>query len=141
STRSGGRAVSRDLVLATMVLVLCGAGAWLASWLPGAKQAGDRCERSGRRLEVAAWRRIWLTLLPAGIALATLFGWALQEPGVTDERLLPTAAFVAVPIGMLWLRCAVRACLALCSPRETPPIATVGLLRPKVIVTEDVRGT
>src|ERR1044071_5786870 len=126
--------MSRDLVLATMVLVLCGAAAWLASWLPGAMQAGDRCARSGRRMEADAWRRIWLTMLPAGVALATLSGWALQEPGETDERLLPAAAFVAIPIGVLWLRCALRACLALRSPREAPPIATVGLLTPKVIV-------
>lgn len=133
--------MSRDLVLATMVLVLCGAGAWLASWLPGAKPAGDRCELSGRELEARAWRRIWWTLLPAGIALATMSGWALQEPGETDERLLPAAAFIAVPIGLLWLRCGLRACLALRSPGETPPIATVGLLRPKIIVAEDVRGT
>jgi hypothetical protein len=137
--RSGGLAVSRDLVLATMVLVLCGAGAWLASWVPGARQPGDRYEPSGRQLEAGSWRRIWLPLLPAGIALATMFGWALQEPGVTDEHLLPTTVFVAVPIGLLWLRCALRAGLALRGVRETPPIATVGLLRPRVVVAEGLR--
>ena len=133
--------MSRDLVLATMVLVLGGAGAWLASWVAGARQPGDGGELSGRQLEARAWRRIWLTLLPAGIALATMFGWALQEPGVSDERLLPTAAVIAVPVGLLWLRCALRACLALRRPRDTPPIATIGLLRPKVVLAEDLRTT
>jgi hypothetical protein len=133
--------VSRELVLATMVLVLCGAGAWLASWIPAARAPGDRCELSGRQLEARSWRRIWLTLLPAGIALAMMFGWALQEPGMTDELLLPTASLIVVPIGLLWLRCAVRACVALRRPRELPPIATVGLLRPRVLVAEDLRGT
>jgi BlaR1 peptidase M56 len=137
--RSGGLAVSRELVLATMVVVLCGAGAWLASWVPAASEPGDR-ERSGRQLEARSWRRIWWTLLPAGIALATMFGWALQEPSVTDELLRPTAALVAVPIGLVWLRCAVRACVALRRPRELPPLATVGLLRPRVVVGEDLRG-
>lgn len=132
--------MSRELVLATMVIVLCGAGAWLASWVPAASEA-DRRELSGRRLEARSWRRIWLTLLPAGIALATMFGWALQEPGVTDERLLPTAVPVVVPIGLLWLRCAVRACVAVLRPREMPPIATMGLWRPRVVVAEDLRGT
>jgi len=70
-----------------------------------------------------------------------MFGWALQEPGVTDELLLPTAALIVVPIGLLWLRCAVRACLALRRPREMPPIATVGLLRPRIVVAEDLHGT
>jgi hypothetical protein len=138
--RSGGRAVSRELVLATMVLVLCGAGAWLASWVPAASEPSDRRELSGRQLEARSWRRIWLTLLPAGIALATMFGWALQEPGVTDELLLPTAALIVAPLGLLWLRCAMRACVALRRPREMPPIATVGLVRPRVVVAEDLRG-
>lgn len=133
--------MSRELVLATMVLVLCGAGAWLASWIPAARAPRDRRELSGRQLEARSWRRIWLTLLPAGIALATMFGWALQEPGVTDELLLPTASLIVVPLGLLWLRCAVRACVALRRPRELPPIATVGLLRPRVLVAEDLRGT
>jgi BlaR1 peptidase M56 len=137
--RSGGLAVSRELVLATMVVVLCGAGAWLASWVPAASEPGDR-ERSGRQLEARSWRRIWWTLLPAGIALATMFGWALQEPSVTDELLLPTAALIAAPIGLVWLRCAVRACVALRRPRDLPPLATVGLLRPRVVVGEDLRG-
>jgi hypothetical protein len=132
--------VSRELVLATMVLVLCGAGAWLASWIPAAREAGDHRALSGRELEARSWRRLWRTMLPAGIALATMSGWALQEPGVTDELLLPTAALVVLPIALLWLRCALRACLALHRPRAMPPIATIGLVRPRIVVTEDLRG-
>jgi BlaR1 peptidase M56 len=132
--------VSRELVLATMVLVLCGAGAWLASWIPAGREPGDRRASSGRRLEARAWRRIWLTLLPAGVALATMFGWALQEPGVTDELLRPTAALVVAPLGLLWLRCALRACVALRRPRELPPISTVGLWRPRVVAAEELDG-
>jgi BlaR1 peptidase M56 len=131
--------VSRELVLATMVVVLGGAGAWLASWVPAASEPGERA-LGGRQLEAVSWRRIWLTLLPAGIALATMLGWALQEPSMTDELLLPTAALVVVPIGLVWLRCAVRACVALRRPREMPPLATVGLVRPRVVVAEDLRG-
>jgi len=131
--------VSRELVLATMVVVLCGAGAWLASWVPAAREPGDR-ERSGRQLEARSWRRIGWTLLPAGVALATLFGWALQEPSVTDELLRPTAALVVLPIGLLWLRCAVRACVALRRPRDLPPLATFGVLRPRVVVAGELPG-
>jgi len=133
--------VSRELVLATMVLVLCGAGAWLASWVPAASEPGALRELSGRQLEARSWRRIWLTLVPAGIALATMLGWALQEPGVTDERLLPTAVVIVTPIGLLWLRCALRAWLAVLRPREMPPIATVGLWRPRVVVARDLHET
>ena len=131
--------MSREIVLATMVLVLCGAGAWLASWVPAAREAGERRELSGRRLEAGSWRRIWLTLLPAAIALATMVGWVLQEPDMTDELLRPTAAFVAIPVGLVWLRCALRAGVALRRARVAPPIATVGLLRPRIVIAEDVR--
>ena len=132
--------MDRDLVLATMVLVLCGAGAWLTSWVPTAREPGDRRDRSGRQLEARSWRRIWLTVLPAAVALAAMCGWALQEPSVTDEPLLPTAALVVIPFGLLWLRCAVRACLALRRPRELPPIATVGLLRPTIVIADRLDG-
>lgn len=121
-----------------MVLVLCGAGAWLASWVPTG-EASDRGDLSGRQLEARAWRRIWLTLVPAGLAFATMFGWALQEPGITDERLLPTAVVAVTPIGLLWLRCAMRACVAAFA-RELPPIGTVGLWRPRVVVADDLHA-
>ena len=133
--------MDRDLVLAAMVLVLCGAGAWLTSWVPTASEPGDRRDLSGRQLEARAWRRIWLTVLPAAAALAAMFGWAWQEPSVTDEPLLPTAALVVIPFGLLWVRCAVRACLALRRPRELPPISTVGLLRPRVVVADQLEAT
>jgi hypothetical protein len=135
---SGDLAVSRDLVLAIMVLVFCGAGAWIASWLPAARERLAIHAVSGRQLEAQSSRAIWMTMLPAAIALATMCGWALQEPCVTDEPLSPAAALVAAPLALLWLRCAVRACLALRRPRELPPIATVGLLRPRVVVAKSV---
>ncbi|HVZ72715.1 MAG TPA: M56 family metallopeptidase [Polyangia bacterium] len=128
--------MSRELVLTTMVLVLCGAAAWIASWAPLAARVDE--SSSGRALEARAWRDIWLTMLPAAIALATMLGWAIQEPGVTDEPVSPIAALVAAPIALLWLRCAVRAVLALRRPRAWPPLATVGLLRPRVVVAGEV---
>jgi beta-lactamase regulating signal transducer with metallopeptidase domain len=70
-----------------------------------------------------------------------MVGWAWQEPSVTDELLLPTAALVATPLGLLWLRCALRACVALRRPRELPPISTMGLWRPRIVVAEDLDST
>ena len=132
--------MSRNLVLATMVLVLCGAATWLAGWLPAGRRDQGDAGASARQLEARAWRRIWLTLLPAGIALATMFGWALQEPGVTDEPLLPIAALFAIPIGLLCLRSAFRAWRALRRPHDMPAIATVGLLKPQILVADGVDG-
>ena len=130
--------MSRDLVLATLAFVLGGAGVWLTSWVPGLLEASEDARVGGRRLERRCWRRLWLPALPAATALATLFGWALQEPSVTDERLLPFVALVVVPLGLLWLRCAWRAAAALRAPRPMPMVATLGLLRPRVVVAEDL---
>jgi hypothetical protein len=127
--------MSRDLVFATMALVLCGAVLSLTSWIPGRRAAAGRLDVSGRQLERQAWRRIWLPTLPAAIVLATLFGWAVQEPSLTDEPLRPLVVVVAVPLGLLWLRCGVRAWLSLRRPRVLPAVATLGLLRPTIVVS------
>jgi hypothetical protein len=113
--------VSRDFVLAALVLIVCGALAWAPGLLPAA----------ARRSERATWRRLWGPLLPAAAALALLVGWALQEPSTTDELLRPVAALAALPAALVWARAAWRASRALCA-RVDAPAAVVGLLRPRV---------
>jgi len=132
--------VSRDLVVATMVLVLCGGAAWLASWIP-ARRAAARNDVSAREIERRLWRRLWLPLLPSALALATMLGWRLQEPSVTDEPLRLVAALVALPLGLVWMRALARACVALARPHQMPPIATVGVFRPRIVCSEDLSDT
>lgn len=131
--------MNRDVVLATLALVLGGAGLSLSSWLPP-RAAPTSAEIGGLTLERRAWRRVWLPLVPAALALATLIGWALQEPGETDELLRPFAAVLAVPISLVWARAALRAVLALRRPRTLPPFATLGLVRPRLVVGPGVEG-
>jgi hypothetical protein len=128
--------VSRDVVLATMVLVVCGAGVWLMGLVRAPHERQDDAGFGGLELERRSWRRLCLPMLPAAIVLATLFGWALQEPSVTDEPLRPLAMYLAVPFGLLWLRCAVRACLSLRRPRLMPMVATAGLIRPTILLAD-----
>lgn len=113
--------MSRDLVLAGLVLIVCGA----LAWAPGLLPAG------ARRSERASWWRLWGPLLPAATALALLVGWALQEPSTTDELLRPVAALAALPVAFVWARAAWRAARALAAPVDAPA-AVVGLLRPRV---------
>jgi Zn-dependent protease with chaperone function len=115
--------VSRDLVLAALVLIVCGALAWAPGLLPA---AAGRSER-------AAWWRLWGPMLPAAAALALLVGWALQEPSTTDELLRPVAAVAALPVAFVWARAAWRAARAL-TARVRAPAAVVGLLRPRVAI-------
>jgi Zn-dependent protease with chaperone function len=113
--------VSRDLVLAGLVLIVCGALAWAPGLLPATSGRSER----------ATWWRLWGPLLPAATALALLVGWALQEPSTTDELLRPAAALAALPVALVWARATWRAVRAL-SARVDAPAAVVGLLRPRV---------
>jgi hypothetical protein len=129
--------VNRDVVVALLALVLGGAGLWLSGSLPlPAGPAGGAV--GGATLERRAWWRLWGPMLPAALALATLAGWALQEPGETDELLSPVVGLLALPIALVWLRAAARAVLALRRPRVAPPIATFGIVRPRIAIAAGV---
>jgi beta-lactamase regulating signal transducer with metallopeptidase domain len=83
---------------------------------------------------------LWLPAFPAAIAFATLIGWRLQEPDRTDELLRPAGILFALPFALIWLRALARAIRALRRPRIMPPAATVGLLRPRVVIDERLHG-
>ena len=127
--------MNRDLVLAMLAFVLLGVGPWIAGWLQPSRPASEGAGESGRELERRYWRRLWTPALLPGIAVAILFGWRLQEPPVTDEPLTPSVVLFAIPAGLFWLRCLWRAFLASRRPIMPPPIATMGLLRPSVVVS------
>ncbi len=130
--------MSRDLVLGTLVLGLCGSVTWLAGFALG-HDPEARPEESGRAAERRRWRRLWLPLVPAAACLAALTGWAIQEPCSTDELLRPLALVGVAPLALGWLRAAVRAARALAPPRIAPVAATFGLFRPRVVVGAALR--
>jgi hypothetical protein len=117
--------VSREVVLSALVLIGCGALAWLAGRLPAA--GGPRAER-------VAWWRLWAPLVPAAVALALFVGWALQEPDQADERLLPMALGFALPLALVWTRALIRAARSATDRGAGLPAAVVGLVRPRVIL-------
>lgn len=122
--------MSRDLVLGATILIVCGALAWLPGLLPTAGPSAT----SGEARERAAWRRLWIPLLPAAAAFALFLGWALQEPSETDEVLSPMTIALVLPLAVVWLRAALRAGRALADRGAGVPAAAVGLLRPRVVL-------
>jgi hypothetical protein len=122
--------VNRDLVLAAIVLIVCGALAWLPGLLPAAGLAAASSEARER----AGWRRLWVPLLPAAAALALFVGWAFQEPSQTDELLSPATAALALPLAVVWMRATARAIRSLLDRGAGVPAAVVGLLRPRIVI-------
>ena len=132
--------MSRNLVFAALVLGLCGSAIWVAGWVGGLASSADGPRgESGRAAERRSWRRVWSPLVPATVALAALCGWTIQEPRLTDELLRPGALLGLIPLALIWLRAAFRAARALVPPRVAPVAATVGLLRPRVVVDTGLR--
>jgi BlaR1 peptidase M56 len=127
--------VSRDLVVASLVLVFLAVGVALAGWIPPAGRAASGSSQSGWDLERSRWRSLWAPALVPAIAIATTFGWRLQEPPVTDEPLTRVVLLFVIPAAVIAVRALWRAFLACRRPLVPPPIATMGLLRPRIVVS------
>jgi hypothetical protein len=121
--------MDRELILATLVCVLCGPALWAVAWLPSRLPA----LASARDLEGRAWRRLWRAILPAAMVLAFLIGWALQEPEAAEPA-GPVLLAVAAAVAVVWSRAIMRAVRsARHRPRDVVAM-TVGLWRPKVSI-------
>jgi hypothetical protein len=124
--------MDRELVLATLVGLLCG---------PALLAAGAIAVRlppvvAARELERRAWRRVWLPLWPPALVLAFLVGWAVQEPE-SSEGAGPALLAVAAVFGLIALRAAVRAVRALRRPRGAVAM-TAGLWRPRAFIAPEL---
>jgi hypothetical protein len=125
--------MDRELVLAILVAVLCGGALTAAGWCP----IGSPVASNGRVLERRAWRRLWLPFGPAVLVFAVLCGWALAEPA-DAERVPNCLLWGALPFAAVGVRAAWRALRSLASAHQDHAIATVGLLRPRIMVAADI---
>src|SRR5262249_41912742 len=80
-------------------------------------------------------RRVCLPVLPTVLGLALLAGWALQEPEQTDEVVSRVAVWLALLFAPGWIRACSRAVRSLRSPPKSITAATVGMLRPRVVIS------
>lgn len=121
--------MERECCLSMLTALLGGVTLMACGWMPaGSDRAG-----SARRFERAAWRRLWMPVVPALLVAAWLCGWALAEPDPVPETVSPLLVLMAVPFVLLLARAALRAAWALVDSRENPAAATVGVLRPWII--------
>jgi hypothetical protein len=119
-------------MLACLLLLVCGPVLVLTACvpLPVARAA------LARDLERRCRARVLLPVLCAAIAAAVLGGWALQEPDATDEWLTESTLVVGIFSGFVVVRAAARLLrAALRRPDGSQPAYTIGLLRPRVVIS------
>lgn len=119
--------MSREQLLLGLVALVGGTLAWLLAPIRDGGATGPAWVRERR-----AWRLLVAPIIVIAIGTATLSGWALQEPEVSDERLSLFAWFVVVIVLALWTRALARFGRSL-TRRPALPIAVVGLVKPRVV--------
>jgi Zn-dependent protease with chaperone function len=126
--------VSLEFTLILLFLLMAAPSATLAACVV------DRAPicRSARELERIRWRRVWLPILPSAAITCILIGWAIAEPGPSDESVTLTSMVAAAPFAFVWCRALIRAFLSAAWGGPPPVAATVGLLRPKILLSPEL---
>lgn len=121
--------MDRELLLLVLAMILCGPALFACGWWP----SRDADDADALALEARRWRRLWLPLLPALVAVGALTGWALVEPA-SAESMPPLAVLVAAALAFVPVRALVRACRS-ATARRPAPAMTVGLWRPRIVLS------
>lgn len=106
----------------------------------GLRPAVHRAATTACRLERECWRRLWAPLLPSAIVFGALIGWALIEPDEAEVLPFPLIA-IGLPFLLVWIRAGVRALWGLRRASAVPTAATLGLVRPRVVIAPEFLRT
>ena len=122
--------MERESLLTVLMILLGGMALQLIS-------AGlSTHSRSKRFLEPerVAWFRLLRPLIPALLVAACLCGWALSQPDPVPDRVGPLLFIVCVPFGLIGVRAILRAGWSLLRSPNRLGIATIGLIRPRIVI-------
>jgi Zn-dependent protease with chaperone function len=126
--------MERESLLAMLLVFLGGLSLQLFAAWPGR----IRNQSASRQLEGLHWLALLWPTAPALTVAAWLCGWALSQPDPVPSR-VGRLMFVAVaPFIIVGGRALVRAVWSLCHSSRAYGIATVGLLRPRIVVAPEV---
>lgn len=123
--------MERESLLSVLIFLFSGLALQLFALLPTSRQGLTHAQEQEKRL----WLHLWWPLLPPLFVAAWLCGWALSEPDPVPDRVGPLVLLGSVPFVVIVFRALVRALWSLLRPMETPGIATIGLLRPRIQVS------
>jgi hypothetical protein len=91
-----------------------------------------------RQLERRQWLALWGPIAPALCVAAWLCGWALSQPDPVPYRVDRFIFLLCVPMVVIGLRALCRAVWSLCRSPDHYAIATVGVLKPRIVVAPDL---
>lgn len=123
--------MERESLLILLVVVL--GGTTLHACSPWLAAEGKRTD--AQRLERGKWLQLWLPIVPGLLGGAWLCGWALVQPDPVPASTIAGVVALGAPFVLLIVRAGVRAGWSLARPLDDLGAVTVGLLRPRVIVS------
>jgi hypothetical protein len=126
--------MERESLLTVLMILLGGLalqsiGGGLSTWF-----------RSKRFFEPErlAWFRLLRPLIPTVLVAACLCGWALSQPDPVPDRVGPLVFIVCAPFGLIGVRAIVRAAWSLLLRPRHVGIATMGLIRPHIVIAPEL---
>jgi BlaR1 peptidase M56 len=126
--------MERESLLSLLIVLLGGlALQTFASWpFASGRTAGVE------DLERTRWTRLWWPLTPALLVAAWLCGWALSQPDPVPDRVGLLVFAGCVPFVFLVARAVMRATWSLIRRPEEYGVATVGFIRPRIVISLDL---
>jgi len=126
--------MERESLLALLIMLFGGVTLRCWAWWPVRSVFAP----SARELERSTWFRLWRPVAAAATVAAWLCGWALSQPDPVPHHVGWMLLTVAVPFALIGARALARAAWSLCAAEDDHGVATVGLLRPRVVFAPDM---
>ena len=126
--------MERESLLCVLIVLLGGLALQCSAiGFRGAESAAD-----SRQLERLRWFALWRPIVAALFVAAALCGWATSQPDPVPDHVGPLVFVIGAPFALIFLRAAFRASWSLLRPAGDYSIATVGLIRPRVILAPEL---
>ncbi|MBV8805722.1 MAG: hypothetical protein JO042_11755 [Sinobacteraceae bacterium] len=126
--------MERESLLMVLLILLGGMALQLISAGLSARSRSKRFSEPER----LAWFRLLRPLIPAVLVAACLCGWALSQPDPVPDRVGPLVFIVCAPFGLIGVRALLRAGWSLLRSPDQLGIATIGLIRPQIVIAPEL---
>jgi hypothetical protein len=133
---NGGQNVERESLLVTLVLLLGGLALQLFAAWPTHRVGLS----AARQLERRRWFALWFPIAPSLLVVAWLCGWALSQPDPVPGHVGLLIFIACVPFVVVMARALARAAWSLWRSPGGYAIATIGLLKPRIVIAPELTG-